>query len=130
MAIKKISLCWVTVTDIEKAKVFFKESCGLEILGDSSPGHGWLEFVGTEGGTVLGVGQARQDPQGSAGINAVITMAVDDIVATKQDMESKGVLFIGDIMEVPGHVKMATFVDPDNNTYQLVQEFKKKHSCC
>lgn len=130
MAIKKISLCWVTVADIEKAKKFFTESCGLEMTMGSSAEHGWLEFVGQEGGMVLGVGQARKENQDAVGVNAVVTLTVDDIVATKNSMEKKGVVFVGDIMEVPGHVKMATFVDPDNNTFQLVQEIEKKHSCC
>lgn len=130
MAIKKISLCWVTVSDMEKAKTFFKDSCGLEITAGSSPEHGWLELVGQEGGMTLGVAQASKDNQESVGLNAVVTLTVDDIVATKDSMEKKGVTFIGDIMEVPGHVKMATFVDPDNNTFQLVQEIKHKHGCC
>lgn len=130
MAIKKISLSWVTVSDIEKAQAFFKDCCGLEVTGGSSAEHGWLELVGKEGGALLGVGQARQEGHDKVGVNAVVTMMVDDIVVTKQEMEKKGVVFVGDIMEVPGHVKLATFVDPDNNTYQLVQEIAQKKSCC
>jgi len=132
MSIKKISLCWVNVSDIERAKKFFKDSCGLELTADSSVEHGWLEFIGVEGGTSLGVAKSSNENQDDVGTNAVITMTVDDLVATKRTMEQKGVAFIGDIMEVPGHVKLATFVDPDNNTFQLVEEIRehKKHTCC
>ena len=130
MAVKKIALSWVTVADIEKAKAFFHDKCGLEVTGGSAPEYGWLELVGKEGGMTLGVGKANADCQGKAGVNAVVTMLVDDIVKTKKEMEAKGVVFIGDIMEVPGHVKMATFVDPDNNTFQLVEEIEKGSSCC
>lgn len=133
MAIKKISLCWINVSNYEKSLTFFKDTCGLEMTLDSSPEHGWLEFIGTEGGLTLGVAVAAEDKQDNVGINAVVTLTVDDIIATKQAMEVKGVRFIGDIMEVPGHVKLATFVDPDNNTFQLVQEIaptKHSSSCC
>lgn len=131
MAIKKISLCWISVSDSAKAKQFFHDTCGLEIADDASE-HGWLEFVGEEGGMTLGVAIASEDKKETVGINAVVTLTVDDIVATKKQMEQKGVRFIGDIMEVPGHVKLATFVDPDNNTFQLVEEITPKHSdgCC
>ena len=55
-------------------------------------------------------------------MNAVLAMTVDDIVAAKKELEGKKVSFIGDIIEVPGYVKMATFADPDGNIFQLVQE--------
>jgi len=131
MAIKKISLCWVTVSDMEKSKKFFIEQCGLK-FSSGAPEHGWMEVVGQEGGMLLGVGQANPEYDAKAGVNAVVTMTVDDIVASKKEMEAKGVQFIGDIMEVPGHVKMVTFVDSDNNTYQLVQELESAHGggCC
>lgn len=132
MSIKKISLCWINVSDIERAKKFFEDSCGLELTAGSSAEHGWLEFIGAEEGTILGVAKSSRDDQSDAGTNAVVTMTVDNIVETKRTMEQKGVKFIGDIMEVPGHVKLATFIDPDNNTFQLVEEIRehKKHTCC
>ena len=55
-------------------------------------------------------------------MNAVLAMTVDDIVAAKKELEGKKVSCIGDIIEVPGYVKMATFADPDGNIFQLVQE--------
>lgn len=136
MAIKKLNLCWITVSDIEKSKVFFKDTCGLDLLEGSSAEHRWLEFAGKEhGGLVLGVAQldgsqASQSIKNQTGVNAVVTMSVDDIVAEKASMEKKGVKFVGEIQEVPGIVKMATFLDPDNNTFQLVQDIEKKHTCC
>jgi predicted enzyme related to lactoylglutathione lyase len=49
-------------------------------------------------------------------------MTVDNIVATKKELEAKGVTFIDEIMEIAGHVKMVTFTDPDGNKFQLVEE--------
>ena len=60
------------------------------------------------------------------GNNSVVTLTVTDIVESKAELEAKGVKFFGDIIEVPGHVKMATFADPDNNVFQLVQMLYQK----
>ncbi len=137
MAIKALSLVWITVSNLEKAEKFFSQSVGLTLkVADKE--HGWLEFTGSQGGFRLGVtgsqedsccGQSEQEkccrPQGT-GTNAVVTMEVDDIVASKKELESKGVIFSGPIMELPDHIKLASFSDPDGNQFQLVEVLSKK----
>ncbi len=122
MAIKRIDLAWVTVADIKKAEKFFVETLGMK-LNNKAEEWGWLEVAGQEGGMALGIGkvQPHSPSYEKPGNNAVVTLTVTDIVASKADLEKRGVTFIGDIIEVPGHVKMATFTDPDNNVFQLVQ---------
>ncbi len=124
MEIKGLHLGWIIVKDHAKSKDFFKK-LGLKLTSEDS-NNGWAEFSGSEeGGALLGVGQESPDcaDYGSlkAGMNAVMTMTVDDIVKAKAELKAQDVKFVGDIVEVPGHVKMATFVDPDNNMFQLVQ---------
>ncbi len=121
MAVKSIQLGWITVSDLEKAKKFFADTLGLQVMSHD-PKYGWLELKGKDGGASLGVGQAQKEGQFKPGHNVIFTFTVDDIAKTKKDFETKGVKFIGDIMEVPGHVKLATFVDPDSNIFQLVQK--------
>lgn len=119
MKIKEIGLSWITVSDYAKSKKFFAD-LGLEMSSDSAD-FGWAEFKG-EAGAALGI--AQENPQygtTKAGTNAVVTFTIEDIVAAKKELEGKGVKFLGDIMEVPGHVKLATFVDHDNNQFQLAQ---------
>ena len=122
MNIKRMDMAWITVSDAKQAKAFFCDILGLK-LSSEAPEHGWMELVGHEGGATLGVGKACKDtaPDVKPGQNAVMTMTVDDIVAMKQMLEAKGVKFLGDIIEVPGHVKMALFCDADNNKFQIVQ---------
>jgi len=122
MNIKRMDLAWIIASDTQKAKQFFGETLGLKISTDSSE-HGWMEFVGHEGGATLGVGKECKTtaPDLAAGQNAVVTMTVDNIVAMKKSLEDKGVKFLGDIIEVPGHVKMAMFCDADNNKFQIVE---------
>ena len=121
MNVKSMDMAWISVKDPKKAKEFFRDILGLELRSEAEE-YGWMEFVGKDGGAALGVG--KECPESSdvkAGQNAVMTMTVDDIVACKKYLESKGVKFIGDIIEVPGHVKMALFADNDGNKFQIVQ---------
>lgn len=119
--IKKMSLAWIAVKDINASKKFFKDVLGLSVTNDT-PEYGWMELkAGND--FILGVGQAREEHETEKpGMNAVVTMTVDDIVKSKAMLEAKGVRFIDEIIEVPGHVKMVTFIDTDGNKFQLVQE--------
>src|SRR5579862_8472979 len=106
MAIKKMTLAWITAKDLAKTKKFLSETLGLAITS-SSEEWGWLELQGQEGGYNLGVAQESKEFESEkAGSNAVVTMTCDDLIKTKADLEKKGVRFIGEIMEVPGHVKL------------------------
>jgi catechol 2,3-dioxygenase-like lactoylglutathione lyase family enzyme len=125
MAIKRIDLAWVTVADFERSKKFFVETLGLVTLC-SEDEQGWLELVGEDGGAVLGVGKSSKQSDDKPGQNAVITFTVDDLLKTKKLLEAQGVIFIGDVIEVPGHVKMIFFTDPDNNKYQLVEDMEEE----
>lgn len=129
MAIKKIELAWITVSDFSKAKSFFVDTLGLEIFSGSQE-YNWLELRGKDGGMLLGVGASSDKAECAIkpGQNAVMAMTVDDIVTTKAELEAKGVVFHGDIIEVPGIVKMALFTDHDGNKFQLVQNLDKNSS--
>ena len=123
---KRMDLAWITVADYQKARDFFVKTLGMKVLNET-PEYGWGEFGAHEGGASLGVAQVN--PQHSSekpGSNAIMTFTVDDIVAKKRELESKGVKFEGHIIEVPGHVKMATFIDKDGNKFQIVEDLSAK----
>ena len=46
---------------------------------------------------------------------------VTDIDAARTEMEGKAVRFDGETQVIPGMVKLATFFDPDGNSYMLSQ---------
>jgi predicted enzyme related to lactoylglutathione lyase len=124
MAIKSIDLGWITVSDFAKAKKFFVEHLGLTINSVNEE-MGWLELKGKDGGALLGIAKAHEQETHRPGSNTVLTLKVDDIEKTKQELEAKDVTFLGGILEVPGHVKLATFIDPDKNVFQLVQDLNQ-----
>lgn len=120
--IKKMSLAWITVADLAKSKKFFTETLGLEI-SSSAEEWGWLELKGKENGMLLGVAQENKEhSEDKPGANAVVTMTVDNLEKSMAELKKKGVAFVGEVMEVAGHVKMVTFKDNDGNTFQLVEE--------
>lgn len=122
MTIKKMGLSWIVVADAARSKKFFTETLGLKLTSDA-PEFGWMEVSPQgEAESCLGIGQySPEHGDVKPGQNAVATFVVDDIIAKKKELEGKGVKFVDEIMEVPGHVKMVSFVDPDNNMFQLVQ---------
>lgn len=118
MAIKKIELGWVTTGNFQASKAFFTEKLGLQLTVNDEK-NGWMELVNKEGGTTLGVCTPMGDEK--PGQNAIMVFTVTDIVATKKELEAKGVTFVSPIIDLV-HVKLATFVDPDGNRFQLAED--------
>jgi len=74
-----------------------------------------------ESGVRLGIAQHHSGMTLSPGHNAVITLTVEDLHEAKDEMIKKGVVCIGEIQEVPGHVRLQLVRDLDGNHLQLVQ---------
>jgi len=112
-------LSWIVVDDFEESIDFFTNVVGLKLL-EKSPEYKWAELRGEEG-AILGICGCNE--QMKSGKNAVVTFTVDDIDQAKAEMISKGATMIGDIIEVPGHVKMQTF-SSQGNEFQIVQKLE------
>jgi predicted enzyme related to lactoylglutathione lyase len=121
--VKKISLSWIVVSDLAKAKKYFTEVVGLKV-SCSSEEFGWVELIGQDGGAILGLAQANEKNSMPAGQNAIVCFTVDDIEKAKAEMAKKGAKFLGDILEVPGIVKLQSFLDADGNNFQLAQNLE------
>lgn len=131
MNLKSMDLVWIVVNDVKKAIAFYTETVGLQ-LKEFNEEHGWAELEGAHGGARLGIAQncSKTNDQVQPGQNAVMTFTVKNLQEAAADMLKKGAKFLGDIEEVPGHVKMQTVQDVDGNRFQLVEVLHKKHSCC
>lgn len=119
-------LSWIVVSDLKKAIKFFTETVGLKILNVSEE-FGWAELGGETGGAVVGLAQENleEDEGFVAGSNAVITLTVENAEKAAEELEKNGVQLIGEMMEIPGHVKMQLFKDPDGNLLQIVEKLDK-----
>lgn len=119
-----ISLSWIVVKDIDAAIKFYTETVGLK-LKEYSPEFGWAELSGPEG-SILGLAKENPEFDAKAGTNAVVTITVGNIETARADFQKRGVKLIGDIMEVPGHVKLQSFQDKDGNNFQLAEMLGEK----
>lgn len=121
MAIQKISLSWIVVKDIKKAIKFYTDVVGLK-LNEYHEEFGWAELSGHDDKCVtLGIAQQSDMEVIKAGQNAVVTLTVKDINKAKADLSKKGAKMIGELLEIPGHVKLQTMIDQDGNHLQLVE---------
>jgi predicted enzyme related to lactoylglutathione lyase len=107
----------VSVSDLERAAAFYRETLGLQQVM-FSPEFNWAQFESGVPGAFIGMGVNTENLGVS---NSSIGFGVRDIEAARAELERRGVTFEGDIMEVPGQVRLATFADPDGNTLMLSQ---------
>ena len=106
-----------SVTDMARSLKWFEEVLGFQEIFQA-PEAGWAEVTSPAEGVTIGLGlaEAGDIKQGTTPVLGVV-----DIEAAKAELEGKGVEFDGDIEEIPGMVKLATFFDPDGNTFMLAQ---------
>jgi catechol 2,3-dioxygenase-like lactoylglutathione lyase family enzyme len=83
---------------------------------------GWCELRTPYDGITIGLGQNEKIEHGGA----TPTFGVEDIEEARSHLEGKGVRFDGETYEVEGMVKLATFYDPDGNSYMLAQSLMQK----
>jgi len=120
MQVKGIMLGWIVVKNLDEAIKFYTEVVGLKLM-QHTPEMGWAELSGKDGAR-LGIAQENDQLEQKAGINSIMCISVENIELAVEQYKKKGATLLGDIVEVPGHVKMQTFVDKDGNTFQLVCE--------
>lgn len=122
MNLKSIQLVWIAVKDLKKAIAFYTNVIGMK-LKEESPEYGWAELEAPQGGPRLGLAQMQgQDPNEiKAGQNAITTFTVDSLDRAISTLPLNEITLIGEVMEVPGHVKMQMVKDRDGNHFQLVE---------
>ena len=116
MRIEKADFVAVPSTDWERTRAFYVETLGLR--GDE---RAQAEFwVGDQCFAIW-------EPERMGGTfapqqNGHIAFHVDDIEASRGELEAKGVEFVGETFDT-GVCKMALFRDPDGNDLMLHQRY-------
>lgn len=103
------------VADVGASVAWFKDKLGFEVVFQVE---GWAEVTTPVGDVTIGLAES-EERYGRGGTTPVF--GVQDIAAARADLEDRGVRFDGDTIELPGLVKLATFLDPDGNAYMLAQ---------
>lgn len=115
MKVRAIDFVITHVSDIDRAKAFYRDTLGIEDAA-TYEGDGWIEFDTKPVALALGV-----PPPGwvqSAGATA-IALAVDDVDAAVQELKAKGVELLTDEPIDTPVCKMACLKDPDGNLVLL-----------
>jgi predicted enzyme related to lactoylglutathione lyase len=121
MSAKQMGLAWIPVQDFKKAIKFYTEVVGLKLV-ESNEEWGWAELEGKDGGIRLGIGQYREEESPvKPGHNAVLTFTVQNVDAASKEMEKKGATLVGEVCEVPGHVRMQMIKDSEGNFIHIVE---------
>ena len=106
-----------SVKNLDASIAWFKEMLGFEVVFKVEEA-GWAEISSPAKGVTIGLGQ-NEKVDGRGGTTPVF--GVVDIDAARAELEAKGVRFDGDTIVIPNMVKLATFFDPDGNTYMFSQ---------
>lgn len=131
MGAQSLGLAWIVVDDLNKAVEFYTQVIGLQLM-ERHDDYGWAELEGSKGGARLGIAQrCPTDTEGNQpGQNAIITLTVENLEESLKHLIQQGAELVGAVQEVPGHVKMQTVKDPDQNRFQLVQVLHHVHQGC
>lgn len=120
MDVKSIDMVWIVVKDLKEAIKFYSEVVGLKLM-ELHEQFGWAELEGHSGGSRLGLAQASYNGDMKAGQNAFVTFTVENLEVAKSRVAAQGAQCVGDVQEIPGHVKLQMVADRDGNQFQLVE---------
>lgn len=117
--------CAINVSNFAAAVSWYEDILGFEKLYDV-PEMGWGEWATNVPGMTIGISEVESGSGNVGAGGATLTFSVEDIEAARAWLESKGVKFDGDTQEIPGLVKLATFFDPDGNTFMLAESLQEQ----
>jgi predicted enzyme related to lactoylglutathione lyase len=117
----KLELVPVPVTDVDTALAFYRDAVGLTLDVDVRPAEGvrvvQLTPPGSACSIVIGTGlQGISDM--APGTVKGLHLVVNDIDSAREDLIGRGVA-VGEVVDVGGGVKYASFADPDGNSMVL-----------
>ena len=109
--------CALGVTDLDRSIAWYSDVLGFALLYRRDD-IGWCEL--STGVDRVNVGLSERREAGGSG-GATPTFGVAKLEAAKAVLDAKGVRQDGDIMEIPGLVRLLTFFDPDDNALMFYQ---------
>ena len=111
------AVCALEVADLERSLRWYEQALGFEVV-HRLESWGWAELSTPLPGISVGIGQVEK-PKIEGGV--VVTFGVHDIDAAREHLESLGTRFDGPTRQIESEVRLATFYDPDGNTFMLAQ---------
>lgn len=120
MTVKHIALVSIPVSDQDRAKSFYTETLGFELVADNPYGEGqrWIQVApkGAATGLTLVTWFETMSPGSTKGL----VLETDDVDTAYKELAARGVRFNGPVKE-QFWGRFATFNDPDGNGWVLQQ---------
>jgi catechol 2,3-dioxygenase-like lactoylglutathione lyase family enzyme len=118
MIVERTDFVSVPVTDMERAKTFYRDTLGLTPVDE----RGFPEYQLGENISVYLLDMEAIGSTFSAPHTASIALRVPDVAAARRELEAKGVAFEGETFDT-GVCHMAHFKDPDGNVLMLHRRY-------
>ena len=118
MIIERTDFVSVPVTDVERATGFYRDTLGLEQVSEG----GWPEFQLGENISLYLIDPTNLGSSFTSPHTAHIALRVPDVEETRRELEGRGVVFDGEILDT-GVCHMAFFHDPDGNALMLHRRY-------
>jgi catechol 2,3-dioxygenase-like lactoylglutathione lyase family enzyme len=123
LIVERTDFISVPVTDMERAKGFYRDTLGLEQVNDG----GFPEYQLGENVSLYLLNMEAVGSQFTAPHTAHVAMRVPDVAETRRDLEANGIVFDGDTLDT-GVCHMAFFHDPDGNALMLHRRYAPAES--
>ncbi|HEX4736569.1 MAG TPA: VOC family protein [Allosphingosinicella sp.] len=112
--------CALHVAAIDRSIAWYADVLGFKLLYKLDQA-AWCELATGVERVSVGLGE---NIEGSGRGGAILTFGVRDIEAAKAAIVAKGVRLDGDIIDIPGMVRLLTFYDPDDNALMFYQDLQ------
>ncbi len=106
-----------SVSDRKATAKWYEEHLGFKEVFSVDEA-GWTEIATNTPGVTIGLGDAEE----LAISTTTPVFGVSDCDASRTALEGAGIKFDGETMEIPGMVKLATFLDPDGHPLMIAQD--------
>jgi catechol 2,3-dioxygenase-like lactoylglutathione lyase family enzyme len=120
MIVERTDFISVPVTDVERAKRFYGETLGLPEI--DHPEQGFPEYQLGENVSLYLLQMEKIGGAFRAPHDAGFALRVPDVAEARRELEEKGVVFNGDVLD-SGVCHMAFFADPDGNQIVLHRRY-------
>jgi catechol 2,3-dioxygenase-like lactoylglutathione lyase family enzyme len=118
LIVERTDFISVPVTDLERSTAWYRDTLGLEQVGDG----GFPEFQVGENMSLYLLNLESIGSTFTAPHTASVALRVPDVAAARAELEAKGVTFEGDTFDT-GVCHMAHFRDPDGNVLMLHRRY-------
>jgi len=118
LIVERTDFVSVPVTDMERSTAFYRDTLGLEQIGNVA----FPEFQLGENVSLYLIDMTSVGSEFTAPHTANIALRVPDVHEARAELEGKGVVFEGDTLDT-SVCHMAFFHDPDGNALMLHRRY-------